>query len=69
MISRFYKPAFHTIINFFGHIINEEEEKMQEKLFDFLKNRQYNYDKRVADKRKSSLSTARFLFVRKLISS
>ena len=31
MISRFYKPAFIIIIVFFGHIINEREEKMQEK--------------------------------------
>ena len=31
MISRFYKPAFVTIINFFEHIINEKEEEMQEK--------------------------------------
>ena len=30
MISRFYKPAFVTII-FFGLIINEREEEMQEK--------------------------------------
>lgn len=31
MISRFYKPAFVIIIVFFGCIINEREEKMQEK--------------------------------------
>ena len=31
MISRFYKPAFSIIIIFFGHIINEKEERMQEK--------------------------------------
>ena len=31
MISRFYKPAFVMIIFFFGFIISEEEEKMQEK--------------------------------------
>ena len=31
MISRFYKPAFRTIIIFFGHIINDKDEKMQEK--------------------------------------
>ena len=30
MISRFYKPAFVMII-FFGLIINEREEEMQEK--------------------------------------
>ena len=30
-------------------------------LFDFLKNRKYNYTKRVASKRKSSLLAARFL--------
>ena len=29
MISRFYKPAFRSIIIFFGYIINEKEEKMQ----------------------------------------
>lgn len=29
-------------------------------LFDFLKNRKYNYTKRVASKRKSSLLAARF---------
>ena len=32
-----------------------------ENLFDFLKNRKYNYTKRVASKRKSSLLAARFL--------
>ena len=31
MISRFYKPAFSTTIIFFGFIINEKEEEMQEK--------------------------------------
>ena len=31
-------------------------------LFDFLKKRQYNYRKRVASKRKSSLPAARFWF-------
>ncbi len=31
MISRFYKPAFSMIFIFFCHIINEKEEKMQEK--------------------------------------
>ena len=31
-------------------------------LFDFLKKRQYNYSKRVASKRKSSLPAARFWF-------
>jgi len=30
MISRFYKPAFVTLF-FFGLIINEREEEMQEK--------------------------------------
>ena len=34
-----------------------EEKKF---LFDFLKNRKYNYNKRVASKRKSSLLAARF---------
>ena len=29
------KPDFVIIIVFFEHIINEREEKMQEKLFDF----------------------------------
>ncbi len=29
-------------------------------MFDFLKNRKYNYNKRVASKRKSSLPAARF---------
>ena len=33
-------------------------------LFDFLNNRQYNYNKRVASKRKSSLPAARFSFVK-----
>ena len=31
-------------------------------LFDFLNNRQYNYNKRVASKHKSSLPAARFYF-------
>ena len=31
-------------------------------MFDFLKKRQYNYRKRVASKRKSSLPAARFWF-------
>ena len=35
MISRFYKPAFLYFI-FFEHIINEKEEKMQEKFIWFL---------------------------------
>ncbi len=33
-------------------------------LFDFLNNRQYNYNKRVASKRKSSLPAARFYFIK-----
>ena len=33
-------------------------------LFDFLKKRQYNYRKRVASKRKSSLPAARFYFAK-----
>ena len=33
-------------------------------MFDFLKNRKYNYNKRVASKRKSSLPAARFSFVK-----
>ena len=35
-------------------------------MFDFLKNRQYNDNKRVADKRKSSLSAARFYIAKKM---
>ena len=31
MISRFYKPAFVVLFIFFGLIINEREEEMQEK--------------------------------------
>ena len=31
-------------------------------LFDILKNKKYNYNKRVASKRKSSLPAARFYF-------
>lgn len=61
MISRFYKPAFVTIFIFFGHIINEKEEKMQEKFcLTFEKNRKYNNHKRVAGERKSSFPAARF---------
>ena len=33
-------------------------------LFDFLKKRQYNYKKRVASKRKSSLPATRFHFTK-----
>ena len=33
-------------------------------LFDILKNKKYNYNKRVASKRKSSLPAARFYFVK-----
>mgnify|MGYP004520158491 CR=1 FL=1 len=36
MISRFYKPAFRTIIIFFGYIINDKDEKMQEKYDRYL---------------------------------
>ena len=35
---------------------------MQEKIFDFLKNRKYNDNERVASKRKSSLPATRFHF-------
>ena len=31
MIPRFYKPAFVMIFIFFWHIVNEKEEKIQEK--------------------------------------
>jgi hypothetical protein len=34
---------------------------------DFLKSRKYNYGKRVASKRKSSLHAARFYFAKKQI--
>ena len=37
--------------------------------FDFLENRKYNDNERVADERKSSLPAIRFYFVEKLISS
>ena len=33
-------------------------------LFDFLKNRKYNYNERVAGERKSSLQATRFYFVK-----
>ena len=33
-------------------------------LFDFKKNRKYNYNERVAGERKSSLHAARFYFVK-----
>ena len=33
-------------------------------LFDFLKNRKYNYNERVAGERKSSLHAARFYFIK-----
>ena len=36
-----------------------------ENLFDFLKNRKYNYNERVAGERKSSLHAARFYFAKK----
>ena len=36
-------------------------------LLDFLKSRKYNYGKRVASKRKSSLHAARFYFAKKQI--
>ena len=38
MVSRFYKPAFLYFI-FFEHIINEKEEKMQEKICGLLEKR------------------------------
>ena len=41
-----------------------KRENARKILFDFLKNRKYNYTKRVASKRKSSLPAARFLFVK-----
>ena len=37
---------------------------MRKILFDFLKKRQYNYKKRVASKRKSSLPATRFHFAK-----
>ena len=39
-----------------------KRENARKILFDFLKNRKYNYRKRVASKRKSSLPAARFWF-------
>ena len=36
-------------------------------LFDFKKNRKYNYNERVAGERKSSLHAARFYFAKKQI--
>ena len=44
---------------FYGIKVPVGKEKI---LFDFLKKRQYNYRKRVASKRKSSLPAARFWF-------
>ena len=39
-----------------------KRENARKILFDFLKNRKYNYSKRVAGERKSSLHAARFYF-------
>ena len=41
-----------------------KRENARKILFDFLKKRQYNYKKRVASKRKSSLHAARFYFIK-----
>lgn len=39
-----------------------KRENARKILFDFLKNRKYNYNERVAGERKSSLHAARFYF-------
>ena len=39
-----------------------KRENARKILFDFLKNRKYNYNERVAGERKSSLPATRFLF-------
>ena len=41
-----------------------KRENARKILFDFLKNRKYNENKRVASKRKSSLPVTRFSFVK-----
>ena len=41
-----------------------KRENARKILFDFLKNRKYNYNERVAGERKSSLQAARFYFVK-----
>ena len=41
-----------------------KRENARKILFDFLKKRKYNYKKRVASKRKSSLPAARFYFIK-----
>ena len=41
-----------------------KRENARKILFDFLKNRKYNYNERVAGERKSSFPAARFYFVK-----
>ena len=41
-----------------------KRENARKILFDFLKNRKYNYNERVAGERKSSLQATRFYFVK-----
>ena len=41
-----------------------KRENARKILFDFLKNRKYNYNERVAGERKSSLQAARFCFTK-----
>ena len=41
-----------------------KRENARKILFDFLKNRKYNYNERVAGERKSSLPAARFLLLK-----
>ena len=41
-----------------------KRENARKILFDFLKNRKYNYNERVAGERKSSFPAARFFFSR-----
>ena len=41
-----------------------KRENARKILFDFLKNRKYNYNERVAGERKSSLHAARFYFIK-----
>ena len=41
-----------------------KRENARKILFDFLKNRKYNYNERVAGERKSSLPAARFYFAK-----
>ena len=62
-LNRLIKPLYDGPVNL--ALKNGKKIVPVALVFDFLKKRQYNYKKRVASKRKSSLPATRFLFCKK----